>query len=56
MTYPDSQPDVPLLSHPLQLEVLEFSTYALVIDARSPHEYEEDHLPTAVKIRGHAQG
>ncbi|MBA3773585.1 MAG: tRNA 2-selenouridine(34) synthase MnmH [Ramlibacter sp.] len=50
MTYPDSQPDVPLLSHPLQLEVLEFSTYALVIDARSPHEYEEDHLPTAVNL------
>ena len=36
--------------HPHQLEVREFSSYALVIDARSPHEYAEDHLPGAVNL------
>lgn len=36
--------------HPLQLEVLEFGAYALVVDARSPHEYAEDHLPGAVNL------
>ena len=36
--------------HPQQLQVSEFATYALVIDARSPHEYEEDHLPGAVNL------
>lgn len=39
-----------LLPHPLQLEVLEFSSYALVIDARSPHEYDEDHIPGSVNM------
>jgi tRNA 2-selenouridine synthase len=36
--------------HPSQLEVREFGTYALVIDARSPREYAEDHLPHAVNL------
>lgn len=36
--------------HPTQLEVEEFSSYALVIDARSPREYEEDHVPGAVNL------
>lgn len=35
---------------PAQLEVQEFSTYALIIDARSPHEYQEDHLPAAINL------
>lgn len=39
-----------LLPHPLQLEVLEFTCYNLVIDARSPHEYDEDHVPGAVNL------
>ncbi|MDQ2925874.1 MAG: tRNA 2-selenouridine(34) synthase MnmH, partial [Acidobacteriota bacterium] len=38
------------LVHPHQLEVNEFSSYALVIDARSPHEYDEDHIPGAVNL------
>jgi tRNA 2-selenouridine synthase len=38
------------LPHPLQLEVLEFSAYDLVVDARSPHEYDEDHIPGAVNL------
>ena len=36
--------------HPLQLEVLEFGAYSLVIDARSPREYAEDHIPGAVNL------
>jgi hypothetical protein len=30
----------PGLPHPLQLEVLEFGAYDLIVDARSPHEFE----------------
>jgi tRNA 2-selenouridine synthase len=36
--------------HPGQLGVREFSSYALVIDARSPHEYADDHIPGAVNL------
>ncbi len=38
------------LPHPSQLGVLDFDAYAMVIDARSPHEYEEDHIPGAVNL------
>src|SRR4051812_19413800 len=38
------------LVHPHQLEVQDFSSYSLIIDARSPHEYDEDHLPGAVNL------
>jgi tRNA 2-selenouridine synthase len=38
------------LVHPHQLEVQDFDHYALVIDARSPAEYAEDHLPRAVLL------
>ena len=38
----------PDLSTPLA--PLPFSDYALVIDARSPREYEEDHIPGAVNL------
>lgn len=41
---------VPAFPHPRQLDVLDFNEYALVIDARSPHEYEEDHIPGAVNL------
>src|SRR5438552_17072470 len=51
MTSLDADPEsTRLLPHPLQLEVLEFSSYGLVIDARSPHEYAEDHIPGAVNL------
>ncbi|HEU0203227.1 MAG TPA: rhodanese-like domain-containing protein, partial [Burkholderiaceae bacterium] len=30
--------------------MLEFGAYALVIDARTPHEYAEDHIPGAVNL------
>jgi tRNA 2-selenouridine synthase len=36
--------------HPHQLEVQDFDHYALVIDARSPAEHAEDHLPRAVLL------
>jgi tRNA 2-selenouridine synthase len=36
--------------HPHQLEVQDWSRYALIIDARSPHEYAEDHIPGAVNL------
>src|SRR6195952_6027197 len=32
------------------LAPLPFDQYALVIDARSPHEYLEDHVPGAVNL------
>ena len=36
--------------HPIELEILEFSSYDLVIDARSPREYAEDHIPCALNL------
>jgi tRNA 2-selenouridine synthase len=36
--------------HPFQLEVYEFESYSLVIDARSPREYAVDHIPGAVNL------
>jgi tRNA 2-selenouridine synthase len=38
------------LVHPHQLEVREFSSYSLIIDARSPHEYADDHIPGAINL------
>ncbi|MBE2241642.1 MAG: tRNA 2-selenouridine(34) synthase MnmH [Burkholderiaceae bacterium] len=36
--------------HPQQIGVREFASYALVIDARSPHEFAQDHVPGAVNL------
>lgn len=36
--------------HPSQLGVREFADYSMVIDARSPREFAEDHLPGAVNL------
>lgn len=36
--------------HVSALGVQEFASYALVIDARSPHEYAEDHIPGSVNL------
>lgn len=38
------------LVHPHQIEVQEFASYALVIDARSAGAYQEDYLPGAVSV------
>jgi len=35
--------------HPHQLEVQDWASYALVIDARPPREFAQDHIPGAVK-------
>ena len=45
---PKDKGDEPV--HPDQLGLQEFSTYALIIDARSPHEFAEDHIPGAVNL------
>jgi tRNA 2-selenouridine synthase len=48
MTLPDPSPaPAPLAS---ELGIRDFSAYSLVIDARSQHEYAEDHLPNAVNL------
>lgn len=45
------EPDRPAaVAHPRQLAVNDWPSYALVIDARSPHEFDEDHLPGAVNL------
>ena len=36
------------LVHPHQLEVQDFSAYALIVDARPPQDFANDHLPAAV--------
>lgn len=41
---------VETLVHPHQIEVQEFSSYDLVIDARSPEAYLEDRIPGAVNV------
>lgn len=41
---------VETLVHPHQIEVQEFNSYDLVIDARSPEAYLEDRIPGAVNI------
>ena len=38
------------LVHPHQMEVQEFASYALVIDARNAEAYQEDHLLGAVNV------
>ena len=38
------------LVHPHQMEIQEFASYGLVIDARSAGAYQEDHLPGAVSV------
>ncbi|MCV2366992.1 rhodanese-like domain-containing protein [Roseateles oligotrophus] len=38
------------LVHPHQLEVQDFASYGLVIDARSAAEFEADHIPGAVSL------
>lgn len=47
---PDADMNAAVLVHPTQLGLREFASYALIIDARSPHEYAEDHVPGAVNL------
>ena len=46
MSSPNDSPPVDTAS----LAPLPFDQYALIIDARSPHEYAEDHVPGAVNL------
>ena len=43
------------LVHPHQIEVQEFDSYGLVIDARSTEAYQEDHIPGAINVPVAAQ-
>src|ERR1700749_2638050 len=45
----DSAQDLPPVD-PTSLAPLPLDQYALIIDARSPHEYLEDHVPGAVNL------
>lgn len=50
---PDKPPEIESLAgtfHPHAIEVQDFSHYALVIDVRTPQEYEDDHIPGAVQF------
>jgi tRNA 2-selenouridine synthase len=44
------QPEDTQTVHPSQLEIQDFSSYSLVIDARSPREFAEDHVPGAINL------
>lgn len=44
------KPIGPAIPHPHQLEVDEFQRYDVIIDARSPREFEEDHIPSALNL------
>jgi tRNA 2-selenouridine synthase len=45
-----STPASSALAHPTQLGVSDWDAYALVIDARSPHEFDDDHVPGAQNL------
>lgn len=50
---PNKPPEIESLAgafHPHAIEVQDFSHYALVIDVRTPQEYEDDHIPGAVQF------
>jgi tRNA 2-selenouridine synthase len=50
MTHLEAPAATSPLPHPSQLDILDFNAYGLVIDARSPREYAEDHLPGSVNL------
>lgn len=50
---PNKPPEIESLAgvfHPHAIEVQDFSHYSLVIDVRTPQEYEDDHIPGAVQF------
>lgn len=38
------------LPHPTDLNIQDFAAYSIIIDARSPREFEEDHVPGATNL------
>ena len=47
---PNHESSLALLVHPHQLEVQEFSSYALVVDARGRAEFAADHIADAINV------
>ena len=49
---PPERPSAGLLPAPMSMDSVlpNLSEYALVIDARSPHEFADDHIPGAVNL------
>jgi tRNA 2-selenouridine synthase len=47
---PASLASLGALVHPHQMEIQDFNLYALVIDARQPESFSDDHLPGAVNV------
>ena len=47
---PASLASLGALVHPHQMEIQDFNLYALVIDARQPESFADDHLPGAVNV------
>jgi tRNA 2-selenouridine synthase len=47
---PTSSAPLGSLVHPHHMEVQEFASYALIIDARSATAFEEDHIPGAIHV------
>jgi tRNA 2-selenouridine synthase len=47
---PTSLASLGALVHPHQMEIQDFNLYALVIDARQPESFADDHIPGAVNV------
>jgi tRNA 2-selenouridine synthase len=47
---PASLASLGALVHPHQMEIQDFNLYALVIDARQPESFSDDHIPGAVNV------
>jgi tRNA 2-selenouridine synthase len=47
---PASLASLGALVHPHQIEIQDFNLYALVIDARQPESFSDDHIPGAVNV------
>jgi tRNA 2-selenouridine synthase len=47
---PASLASLGALVHPHQMEIQDFNLYALVIDARQPESFADDHIPGAVNV------
>jgi tRNA 2-selenouridine synthase len=53
---PTSLASLGALVHPHQMEIQDFSLYALVIDARQPESFSDDHIPGAVNVPAASAG
>jgi tRNA 2-selenouridine synthase len=53
---PASLASLGALVHPHQMEIQDFNLYALVIDARQPESFSDDHIPGAVNVPAASAG